>query len=130
MSNKKNEKAVSDEEIIAALISNRTIKEAAAAVGIADRTIYDRMNDRDFRSAYKWAKTDIIRQAVFSINEKLAAAVESVAEIMNDTNANPAVRLQAAQTIINNAAKFSARLTSEETANREEAKDPLAFDFG
>ena len=35
--------AVSDEEIIAALINNGTIRAAAAAAGIAERTIYDRM---------------------------------------------------------------------------------------
>ena len=121
---------VSDEVIISALMQNGTIREAASAAGIAERTIYDRMKDREFRSEYMAAKTDIVRAAVFTINGKLSEAVETVAEIMHDPNTNNAVRLQAAQTIINNAAKFAQRLQREEYESREEAKDPFSFDFG
>ncbi len=122
-------KAVSDEELVAALIQHGTIKEAAAAAGTAPRTFYDRMKDPAFRALYTEAKTDILREAVFSINGKLSEAVDTVAAIMSDTGNNPAVRLQAAQTIINNAAKFSERLVKDETTGRELA-DPLAsFSF-
>lgn len=125
----KNVKAISDEEIIAALIQNGTIRAAAGAAGIAERTIYDRMKDKEFRSEYMAAKTDIIRAAVFTINSKLSAAVEIVSEIMQDANTNNAVRLQAAQVIINNAAKFAQRLQNEERDSREEAKGLFDFDF-
>ena len=121
--------AVSDEEIIAALINNGTIRAAAAAAGIAERTIYDRMKDRDFRAEYMAAKTDIIRAAVFTINGKLSAAVDTVTEIMQDPNTNNAVRLQAAQVIINNAAKFAQRLQNEERDSREESKGLFDFEF-
>lgn len=118
-------KAVSNEEIIAALLQHGTMKEAAAAAGTTPRTIYDRMNDREFRAAYMEAKTDIIRKAVFSINEKLSGAIDIVSEIMNNPDNNPAIRLQAAQTILNNAGKFAERLANDETQSRNEAKDPL-----
>lgn len=75
------------------------------------------------------AKNDIIRKAVFNINEKLAAAVDSVAEIMTDKDNNPAVRLQAAQIILNNAGKFSDRLTQDEYRSRTENKSLFDFDF-
>lgn len=124
-----NTKAISNEEIIAALLQHGTVKEAAAAAGTTPRTIYDRMNDREFRSEYMEAKNDIIRKAVFSINEKLSAAIDAVVDIMNDKETNPAVRLQAAQTIINNAGKFSDRLTKDEYQSRNEAKNPFDFDL-
>lgn len=124
---KTNTKAISNEEIIAALLQHGTIKDAAAAAGTTPRTIYDRMNDREFRSEYMEAKNDIIRKAVFTINEKLSAAIDAVAEIMTDKDNNPAVRLQAAQTILNNAGKFAARLTHDEYQSRNEGKGP--FDF-
>ena len=129
MAKSSNTKAISNEEIIAALLQHGTIKEAAAAAGTTPRTIYDRMNDRDFRAEYMEAKNDIIRKAVFSINEKLSAAIHAVADIMTDTDNNPAIRLQAAQTIINNAGKFADRLTKDEYQSRNEAKDPFDFDF-
>ena len=39
------QKVISDEQIITALLSNGTLKAAAAAVGISERCIYDRMNE-------------------------------------------------------------------------------------
>lgn len=107
-------KATSDEQIIAALLNSGTIKQAAAAAGIAERTIYDRMSNGEFQALYKAAKADLIRGAVFSINNKLEAAIDTVNEIMANKENNPAVRLQAAQTIINTAAKFTDRLQESE----------------
>lgn len=121
----RNTKAISNEEIIAALLQHGTVKEAAEAAGTTPRTIYDRMKDRAFRAEYMEAKNDIIRKAVYSINAKLSEAIEAVAAIMNDTDTNPAVRLQAAQTIINNAAKMAERLTKDEYSSRTEAQNPF-----
>ena len=124
-----NTKAVSNEEIIAALLQHGTIKDAAAAAGTTPRTIYDRMNDREFRAEYMEAKNDIIRKAVFTINEKLSAAIDTIADIMTKADNNPAIRLQAAQTILTNAGKFAERLTHDEYQSRTESKDPLSFDI-
>ena len=122
---KSNTKAVSNEEIIAALLQHGTVREAAEAAGTTPRTIYDRMNnDYEFRGQYAEAKSSLVRKAVFSINEKLADAIEAVSDIMNDPDTNAAVRLQAAQTIINNAAKFAERLNKDESHARNEGRDP------
>lgn len=126
---KTNTKAISNEQIIAALLQHGTMKEAAAAAGTTPRTIYDRMNDKEFRAEYMEAKNDIIRKAVFSINEKLSAAIDAVSDIMTNPEINPAIRLQAAQTIINNAGKFSDRLSKDEYQSRTENKRLFAFDF-
>lgn len=107
---------VSNEIIVAALLNNGTIKSTAAAVGISERTVYDRMNTGEFKALYFSAKADLIRNAVFNINAQLNAAINTVVDLMNDTENNPAVRLQAAQTIINTAAKFADRLSDDEAA--------------
>lgn len=107
-------KIVSDEQIIAALFSNGTLKAAAAAVGISERSIYDRMNEGEFIALYKSAKADLIRGAVVNLNMQLQSAVDAVCDIMNNKDNNPAIRLQAAQTILNNAGKFASRLQGEE----------------
>ena len=107
-------KTVSDEQIIAALLTTGTIKGTAAAVNLSERTIYDRMNDGDFKALYKGAKADLTRTAVFSINGQLAAAIQTVVDVMSNEENNAAVRLQAAQTIINSATKFANRLQEEE----------------
>jgi hypothetical protein len=111
--------AITDEEIIAALLASTTIAETASKVGLSQRPLYDRMSTKGFKALYIGAKTDIVRGAVFKINSKLTEAIETTAEIMTDKEINPAIRLQAAQTIIANAAKFSERLQFEELSNIE-----------
>ena len=113
-------KKVSDEQITAALLTTGTIKAAAAAVGISERTIYDRMNDGEFQAVYKAAKADLMRAAVSKINGQLQAAVDTIAEIMTDKENSAATRLQAAQAILNNAGKFMQRLQADENETRKQ----------
>lgn len=110
-------KAITDEKIVAALVSSSTIAEAAGKVNMSIRSIYDRMAKTEFKALYEAARSDIVRTAVTKMNEKLTEAIETVSEIMNSEEANPAVRLQAAQTIITNVVKFSERLKHEEYSN-------------
>ena len=122
--------AVSDEQIIVALLDHGTIKEAAAAVGLSERAIYDRMSKGEFQALYKSAKADLVRAAVLDLNQQLQAAINTVVEIMKDTDNNAAVRLQAAQTVINNAGKFADRLQQAEanvTLQQESNKFMLNF---
>ena len=126
---KKNQTAVSDEEIIAALLQSGSIAQAAELTGISARSIYDRMGTRDFKAAYSAAKSDIVRAAVLTMNRSLAAAVEVVTGIMNDDSNNAGTRLQAAKMIIENAAKFSDRMAAEDKATAEWAEPALSFDM-
>lgn len=114
MGRRSKESAISNEEIIAALLSSGTIQGAAAAVGLAPRTIYDRMSDSQFRAAYSAAKSDVLRTALIAANSRLSEAIQTIGEIMSNQQNNPATRLQAAQTIISTAARFADRLRAEE----------------
>lgn len=129
MANKKNQTAVSDEEIIAALLQSGSIAQAAELTGIAQRTIYDRMGTRDFKAAYSAAKSDIVRAAVLTLNRSLAAAVEVVTGIMNDEENSAGTRLQAAKMIIENAAKFSDRLAEADNQTATMAESPFDFNL-
>ena len=128
MAIRKNQTAVSDEEIIAALLQSGTIAQAAELTGIGQRTIYDRMGDRDFRAAYNAAKSDIVRTATLTMNRKLSAAVDVIMGIMEDKDNAAAVRLQAAKMLIDNAARFGDRLAQIENTASDYAKSPLNFD--
>lgn len=124
-----NKKAISDEEIIAALLNRGTIRDAAAAVGISERAIYDRMADGEFQALYKTTKAGIIRAAVANLNRQLQAAIDTVTEIMQDRDNSPAVRLQAAQTILNHAGKFAQRLQADDQAaiDQRESNDTFSL---
>lgn len=124
----KNKTAVSDEEIIAALLNSGSIAQAAKITGIAPRTMYDRMGTRDFKAAYSAAKSDLIRAAVLTMNRSLSAAVEVVTDIMNDDKNNAGTRLQAAKLLIENAAKFSDRLSADDKTTADFAEPAFSFD--
>ena len=129
MASKKNQTAVSDEEIIAALLQSGSIAQAAELTGIATRTIYDRMGTRDFKAAYSAAKSDLVRAAVLTMNRSLSAAVEVVTGIMNDEKNNAGIRLQAAKLLIENAAKFTDRLSEADKTTAAWAEPALSFDM-
>lgn len=104
------DRTISDEEIVSALITNTTRKEAAAVLGISERCLYDRTRENSFLALYKTARADVLRSTVFILNGQVNAAVETITAVMNDADVNPATRLQAAQTILNNALKYSEKL--------------------
>ena len=126
---RKNQTATSDEQIIAALMNSGTIQQAADTLQIAPRTIYDRMGTRDFRAAYSAAKSDLIRQAVLTLNRNVSAAVGTMTAIMNDTENPAAVRLQAAKMILENAGKFADRLSEADRYTAEMAESPMGFNM-
>lgn len=120
----------SNEIIISALMTHGTVKEAAESVGLSPRSIYERMKKREFREEYKLAKSEITRSTIKRINSNITAAIDVIANIMQNDDNNPAIRLQAAQTLLNTATRFSDRLQKEEEiAEQEESKNPFNFDF-
>lgn len=114
-----NKKKATDEEIIAALLQNGTIQRTAEALGLSPRTVYTRMGDKHFRQRYAEARNDILRGAVFSLNQRMADAVDTISGVMKDLEASPAVRLQAAQAILSHAVKLSATIDQRDCDTRE-----------
>ena len=111
---------VSDEQIISALVSNGTIRAAADMLGVSERSLYDRMGNREFKEKYRAAKADIVRKAVFDLNMQIGSAVATIVEIMNDKSCSPAIRLRSAQIILDNASQFASRLNEDERSYFEQ----------
>lgn len=129
MSEKKNQTAVSDEEIVAALLNSGSIQQAAEAAGIAPRTIYDRMGTREFRAVYSAAKSDVIRQAVFSMCGNIATAVNVIIGIMNNEENPAGTRLSAAKLLLDNAGKFTDRLSEADKTTAEMAEPAIGVNI-
>ena len=106
--------AVSDEQIIAAILQTGSTAQAAEALGITAKTIYTRRTTDAFKALWYAAKADILRGATMNVNRTVARAVDTIAEIMDDKAANPAVRLQAAGMILKNASELQRSLTGLE----------------
>lgn len=91
---------VSDEQIIAGLLTAGTVKAAAKQCGLSERTIYNRMTSPDFQAAYKMAKADGLREAVKNLQAKKRGVYHILESIMNCTTINPDTRLRAAGMIL------------------------------
>ena len=86
---------VSDEAIIAALLTSNSIKAAADALQISPRTIYERMQSKRFMMHYEDRKGELINSAVKRLHEKLEQAMNVLGDILEDPEVSPATRLQA-----------------------------------
>ena len=106
---------VTDEILISALVSHRTIKEAALSCGISERTVYSKLRDAQFEQAYQCARTDILRGTVSEVSRQVQDALGVIGEIMH-SEASEQVRLNAAKMILEYAEKAQNRLKAEEVA--------------
>ena len=105
---------VSDEQIVAAVIKNGTMTKAAYDLGISMSTVYRRMAKPACRIIYKSFQHDLLKGTVETLSDVRCDAIETIETIMNDETINPAIRLQAAQSILANDTKFADRLTEGE----------------
>lgn len=117
---KKDPPAVSNEEIITALLASRTKGDAAKAAGLSETTFYKRLQTPECQALYTAAKAELLRLAVGQIRDKLTIAVDTITKIMQDESINAAVRLQAAQTLLNALPKYSEALTAADAVASNE----------
>ena len=98
--------AMTDEKMITALALCGSVSATAVQLGIAESTIYRRLQDNEFRAKLEIVKGDILREFKASYLESSERARAAIESMMENDKINPAIRLQACQTIINTAVKF------------------------
>jgi hypothetical protein len=93
------------EEAIAALLSNRTVDDAARSTKIAPRTLYRWLNEPDFDAAYRQARRAAFGQCIARLQLASSAAVSVMLKILADPGAPAAARLRAADLVVTHSAK-------------------------
>ncbi len=118
-------KTISDEKIIAALLSTDTKKAAAAVLKIRLDTLTARMQAESFRIKYQEAKDSLISEVVTSLQKRMLKAIDTVYEIMTDDANAPQIRINAADTIL----RYSVKLTeTEEILRRIEELEQMTYE--
>jgi len=87
------------EEAIAALLTHRTVEEAARAVGIATKTLLRWLELTEFKASYLKARRQSVFQAVARMQQATGAATSTVLKLMADPNMPAAIRLRAAECV-------------------------------
>ena len=96
-----------DEIILAALLSNPTVKKAAAACGVSETQIYARLRNAAFKEKYVRARHELLAQSTAYLQGITGEAIQKMRDIMNDPDASPQVQLNAANAIASNSLKMT-----------------------
>jgi hypothetical protein len=110
------------EDAIAALLSQRTIEDAAKAAKIGPNTLLRWLQMPEFRAAYLKARREAVQQAIARLQQNTGAASITVLKLMTDPNVPAAIRLRAAVCVLEHAIKgieqeeIEARLAALEQA--------------
>jgi len=91
------------EEAIAALLSHRSIEDAARAIGVNPNTLLRWLEIPEFRDAFRKARREEVHQAVARLQQATGAASVTTLKLMADPNAPAAVRLRAAECVFDRA---------------------------
>jgi hypothetical protein len=117
------------EEAIAALLSQRSIEDAARAVDLNPNTLLRWLQIPEFRDAYLKARREAVGQAIARLQQATGAAAITVLKLMTDPNAPAAVKLRAAECVFAHAIKgieledIETRLTELDTPLRAPRMD-------
>ncbi len=108
------------EGAIAALLSSRTIEEAARACHVGYKTLLRWLEIPEFQKRYREARRKAVQQAIARLQQSTSAATIVILRLMTDANVPAAVKLRAAESVIDHAIKsveledIEARLTALE----------------
>ena len=100
----------SKRKAIAALLTSRTRKEAAAKAGITDRTLLGYFSDPEFVNAYKEAFETVIEDATRQAQQSIAPALAVLREIMEDQEEQAPARISAARATLEYSLKMTETL--------------------
>jgi hypothetical protein len=93
------------EEAIAALLTQRSVDEAARSIQIGTTTPMRWMQLPEFQAAYREARRAAFGQSVARLQQASSAAVSVLLKVMADPNAPVPSRVRAAQSVLDCAAR-------------------------
>ena len=93
------------EQAIVALLSQRTVEEAARAIDVVPNTLLRWMKEPEFDSAYRAAKRAAFGQSIARLHHLSSAAVTTLGKVMLEPGTPPATRVRAADSILDHTTK-------------------------
>ena len=91
------------EAALLALLTSRSVEDAARTADVPLRTLYRWMNEPEFDSAYRKAKRAAFGQAVSRLQQGTGAAAAVMLRLMADTATPASTRLRAADCVFSHA---------------------------
>ena len=115
------------DQAIAALLSHRSVEEAARAAGIGTNTLLRWMKKPEFKAACREVRRTVLSHTVGRLQDAASAAATTVLKIMVDPNAPAATRLRAAEIVLDQAGKADEMEDIEDRVAKLEQTADLAL---
>jgi hypothetical protein len=116
------------EDAIVALLTHRTIEEAAHALKVATKTLLRWMKDAEFDAAYRAAKRAADGQSIARLHHASGAAVSTLLKLMVDSAVPASTRARCAHSVLDHTVKaieledIEARLAALEASQETTTK--------
>ena len=116
------------EAAAAALLTQRTVEDAAQSVGIGPATLRRWQKEPEFQAIYRSAKWAAYSQSIGRLHQMSTAAVSTLGKVMVDPSTPAATKVRAADSILNHTVKaietenLEARLSELERAEASRQK--------
>src|SRR5580658_4988069 len=89
------------EAAVLALVSSRSLEEAARAAGVTLRTFYRWQKEPEFDAACREATRAAYKQSIARMHQMASAAVTTLGKVMVDNDTPAATKVRAADSILN-----------------------------
>jgi hypothetical protein len=116
------------EKALLALLTESSIREAATASQVGERTLYAWLKEPVFAEAYRQARKEAVSRALGRLQQVAAAAVDTLHAVTTDTEAPAPARVNAAKIILELAVKaveledLEQRLSAVEALSRGQSQ--------
>lgn len=95
------------ERALQALLTSRTVKEAAQKAGTTDNTIRRYMKDPAFMAAYKERVSEIMTAATRNLQQNFTAAIDRLGRIVANDEESGTNQIAAARALLDYGLKFT-----------------------
>lgn len=102
------------DDAIAAIVANPTIKAAAAACGVTEKTMHAWLNEPEFAKNVRKAQEEITRESIGRVMNTIGTALDVLVEVATNKEGNPGTRVSAAKALLDQ----SLRVYELETVQR------------
>ena len=97
------------------MFEHGSIQKAAAALAMSEVTVWRWKQKPGFREVYSEIQREVWSRTIGRLVWASSAAASTILKVMVDPNATPAVRLRAAQSVLEHGQKFQEKPERDET---------------
>lgn len=108
---------------VLAMLEHPTLKDAAAAVGVGETTLWRWSQNSEFKTAYMDARREAVRQSIAHLQNATGEAVTCLRDVMKSAKASDAAKVSAARAVLEMAMKS---VELEDLAERVATLEDLA----